>query len=73
MSEANAGSRREDRIDITHEYELCAWARHFNASEQRVKDAVQAVGDRAERVREHLSREGGTRPARPAGDRPSNH
>jgi predicted nucleotidyltransferase len=72
MADAKAGPTREDRIDITHEYELCVWARHFNASEQRIKDAVDAVGDRAERVREHLSRQGGTAPSRPAADRPSN-
>jgi hypothetical protein len=47
-------ARDDDRIDIGHEYELCAWARHFNASEQHVKEAVAAVGDRAGKVREHL-------------------
>lgn len=44
-----------DRIDIKQEYELCVWARHFNTSEKRVKEAVAAVGDRADKVREHLS------------------
>jgi hypothetical protein len=46
----------DDRIDVGYDYALCAWARHFNVSEQKVKDAVAAVGDRAGRVREHLAR-----------------
>lgn len=68
MSETSA-ARREARIDVKHEYELCAWARHFNASEQRVREAVAAVGDRADRVREHLKRKESPG-MRVAGDRP---
>ena len=44
-----------ERIDIQHDYAVCAWARHFNTSEQDVKEAVQAVGDRADKVRDHLA------------------
>jgi hypothetical protein len=46
----------DDRIDVGYDYALCAWARHFNVSEQKVKEAVAAVGDRAGPVREHLAR-----------------
>jgi hypothetical protein len=54
-SQASASpGRKVDRIDVTWDYELCAWARHFNTSEKQVKEAVAAVGDRADRVREHL-------------------
>jgi hypothetical protein len=56
MPEPKATDERKWRIDVKQEYELCAWARHFNASEQRVREAVQAVGDRADKVREHLAR-----------------
>ncbi len=67
-NKAQPQARDHDRIDIHHEYELCAWARHFNASEQRIKEAVAAVGDRAGNVRDHLSR----RPApRSGSERPS--
>ena len=45
---------RKDRIDISYDYAVCAWARHFNVSERRVKEAVAAVGDEADKVREHL-------------------
>jgi len=54
MSDTSAGSSRDERIDIEYDYAVCAWARHFNTSQQRIKEAVQAVGDRAECVREHL-------------------
>lgn len=49
-------SARKERIDISHDYAVCAWARHFNVSEKHVKEAVAAVGDDADRVREHLKR-----------------
>ncbi|MBK6008516.1 DUF3606 domain-containing protein [Ramlibacter ginsenosidimutans] len=57
-------SDRKERIDVSYDYAVCAWARHFNVSEKRVKEAVAAVGDDAERVRDHLRRA-------PASDRPS--
>lgn len=54
----------KDRIDVSHDYAVCAWARHFNVSQHRVKEAVAAVGDQAERVREHLrGAAAGERPA----------
>lgn len=49
-------SREGERIDVKDDYALCAWARHFNVSQNWVKEAVAAVGDRAEVVREHLQR-----------------
>lgn len=49
-------SPRRERIDISHDYAVCAWARHFNVSQKSVKEAVAAVGDDADRVREHLRR-----------------
>lgn len=49
-----ASQQKVERIDLSYDYEVCAWARHFNTSEKQVKEAVAAVGDRADRVREHL-------------------
>jgi len=64
-------TRGDDRIDVGYDYALCAWARHFNVSEQRVKEAVATVGDRANSVREHLQLSGGAHrsgnPDRPSG------
>jgi hypothetical protein len=58
-----ARTSAKERIDVSYDYAVCAWARHFNVSEKRVKEAVAAVGDQAERVREHLGR--GASPERP--------
>ena len=44
-----------ERVDVQYDYAVCAWARHFNTSEKQVKEAVQAVGDRADKVRDHLA------------------
>ena len=72
MSDTSQAHRRADRIDVRQAYELCAWARHFMTSEHRVKEAVAAVGDSAERVRDHLARQGmSATPSRRPGDRPS--
>lgn len=49
-------SPRKERIDVSYDYAVCAWARHFNVSEKKVKEAVAAVGDEADKVREHLKR-----------------
>jgi predicted nucleotidyltransferase len=61
-----ARANRKERIDVSYDYAVCAWARHFNVSEKRVKEAVAAVGDEADKVREHL------KSAR-ASERPSSH
>ena len=58
-----------ERIDLEYDYAVCAWARHFNVSEKRVKEAVAAVGDSADKVREHLGRS--TQARGSADERPS--
>ena len=57
-----------ERVDVSWDYAVCAWARHFNASEKQVKEAVAAVGGRAGRGRGAI---GGQRQAgaeRPSGN-----
>jgi hypothetical protein len=51
-----AAGRKSEHIDLSYDYAVCAWARHFNVSEKKVKEAVAAVGNESERVREHLRR-----------------
>jgi hypothetical protein len=64
MSQQNPSrSARKERIDVTYDYAVCAWARHFNVSQKRVKEAVAAVGDDADTVREHLKRAPSERPS----------
>jgi hypothetical protein len=68
MSQANGTSTGEkvERIDVNWDYAVCAWARHFNASEKQVKEAVAAVGDRADQVRQHLESRRVARSERPS-------
>ena len=55
---SNNASKRsgEDRhiIHIAEEDEVREWARKFDASPQQIKEAVQAVGDRADDVELYL-------------------
>lgn len=68
-ADSNAKACVNDRIDLESGYALCAWARHFNVTEQRVKEAVAAVGDRAGSVGEHLRSDKAGRA--PRSERPS--
>lgn len=56
MSDDKTKSHGQDRerINVNQEYELRDWAKSLNTTPERVKEAVQAVGDRADRVREYL-------------------
>jgi hypothetical protein len=47
------GQDRE-RINVHQDYELRDWAKSLNTTPDRIKEAVQAVGDRADNVREYL-------------------
>jgi len=54
-----SGGQDRQRINVNEEYELRDWAKSLNTTPERVKEAVQAVGDRADAVREHLSKKPG--------------
>ena len=43
-----------DRINVHQDYELRDWTKSLNTTPERLKEAVQAVGDRADKVREYL-------------------
>ena len=62
MSDDKSKSSGQDRqrIDVSQDYELRDWAKTLNTTPERLKEAVQAVGDRADKVREYL----GERPGR---------
>lgn len=47
------GSDRE-RVNIHQEHELKYWSKKFDATPEQLKEAVQAVGDHADRVEAHL-------------------
>lgn len=48
------GGQDRQRIDVHEDYELRDWAKSMNTTPERIKEAVQAVGDRADKVREYL-------------------
>ena len=51
---SNAQGQDRQRINIHQDYELRDWAKSLGTTPERIKEAVQAVGDRAEKVREYL-------------------
>jgi hypothetical protein len=59
MSDDKSKSHGQDRqrINVNQEYELRDWARSLNTTPERLKEAVQAVGDRADKVREYLGKD----------------
>lgn len=54
---SNSGGQDRQRINVNQDYELRDWAKSLNTTPERLKEAVQAVGDRAEKVREYLQRD----------------
>jgi hypothetical protein len=56
MSDDKSKSHGQDRerINVNQEYELRDWAASLNTTPERLKEAVQAVGDRADKVKEYL-------------------
>jgi len=59
MSDDKTKSQGQDRqrINIHQDYELRDWSKSLNTSPERLKEAVAAVGDRAEKVREYLGQD----------------
>jgi hypothetical protein len=51
---SKAHGQDRERINIHEDYELRDWAKSLKTTPERVKEAVQAVGDRADKVREYL-------------------
>lgn len=49
-----SGGQDRQRINVNQDYELRDWAKSLGVTPEEVKKAVAAVGDRADKVREHL-------------------
>ena len=56
MSDSTTQRHGQDRtrINVHQPYELRDWAKRFDATPEQIKEAVQAVGDRADKVEMHL-------------------
>lgn len=50
----NRGGQDRQRIDVNQDYELRDWSEKFGVTREQVKEAVQAVGDRADKVEQYL-------------------
>ena len=50
------GGQDRTRIDVNQDYELRDWSKKLHVSPERLKEAVQAVGDQAAKVQEYLGR-----------------
>jgi hypothetical protein len=51
---ANRGAPDRDRIDMNDPDEVRNWMKSLGVSREDLQRAVEAAGDRAERVREYL-------------------
>ena len=51
---SNRGSPDRDRIDINDPDEVRNWTKSLGVSREELERAVQAAGDRADKVREYL-------------------
>ena len=54
---SKASGQDRQRINLHEDYEVRDWCKSLNTTPERLKEAVQAVGDRAEKVREYLSKD----------------
>ncbi|CAM3780102.1 DUF3606 domain-containing protein [Mucilaginibacter galii] len=50
------GSPDRDRINVHEEYELQDWATSLGVTKEQIKEAVEAVGTSAQKVREYLKK-----------------
>ena len=53
-NKGNRGSPDRDRIDINDPDEVRNWTQSLGVTKEELQRAVQAAGDRAEKVREFL-------------------
>ena len=54
---SQSGGQDRRRINVHEDYELRDWAKSMHTTPERIKEAVQAVGDRADKVREYLGQD----------------
>jgi hypothetical protein len=50
------GGQDRARINLNQDYEVRDWSKSLGVTEQELRAAVAAVGDRADKVREYLRR-----------------
>lgn len=45
-----------DRINVNQQHEVAYWTKALGVTEEELRNAVAAVGDRADAVRKHLGK-----------------
>jgi len=55
-SKTDVGSPDRDRISLSEDYEVRDWSKNLGVSEERLREAIAAVGNSADKVREYLKR-----------------
>jgi len=55
-SKTDVGSPDRDRISLSEDYEVRDWSKNLGVSEERLREAIAAVGNSAGKVREYLKR-----------------
>jgi len=53
---SNRGSQDRSRINVNEQHEIRYWTQTLGVTEQRLREAVAAVGVSVEKVRAHLSK-----------------
>lgn len=52
------GGQDRQRISLEEDYEVRDWAKKFGVTAEELREAVKAVGDRADAVEQHLRTRG---------------
>jgi 5'-3' exonuclease len=50
----NANGQDRNRISVNEDYELRDWSEKFGVTPEQLKEAIAAVGDRADQIESHL-------------------
>jgi hypothetical protein len=53
---SKAGGQDRTRINLNQDYEVRDWAKSLGVTEDELRKAVAAVGNQADKVREHLAK-----------------
>ena len=55
-NKSNTGSPDRDRINMNEDYEVRDWSESLGVTREELQEAVNAVGNSADKVREYLKR-----------------
>lgn len=55
-NKSNTGSPDRDRISMSEDYEVRDWTESLGVNRERLQEAVDAVGNSADKVREYLNK-----------------